>query len=1109
MKDTSDQLPNSRSSSQPPQPSSDSSRQLATPSPAVTVTVSASGQPPLAAAPLRPTKRLQQPSRAPRLEPAAEKAPLDSSVAPANSPFSNKTFSELVCLELCAGSANLSHALRNRGFDAIAIDSSHNKHQSKLQCLQLDLSGPQARDVIIHALAISPIAYVHVAPPCGTASRARERPLPRHLALAGVPQPKPLRDSSHPSGLPNLQGVNLDRVTQANAIYQLCAELFALCHARGIPCTIENPRSSWLWEIDPFPYLVKNHTIADFQNCMYGGARDKWSRFLCSHAAFERLRIACDNSHNHLPWGASRGPSGEWVFATASEAEYTPGLCEAISSIVCTLALQRGALAPAQELLSTGLSLTQRRKKTRATAGKLPRGRALPPLVSEYAEVITIPTSELPLADAHKVVRQFLEGGAGGSVRELSVVGLYRSPEAFYEHSKTLLHPRDSPSSVADVTKIACFNLLTMGPELILRRRCFCLKDLAKRAEALEVEESAIHQAMDPGTRQVLRGKRLLLLESILVDIGHPDSSLVREVIEGFPLTGSAPLSHIFPMQLRLATKTPQALRKQGAWSRPIISARAVSCGDAVVDQRVWDQTLAEVSEGWLEGPVSIEDLNCRFHGEWISSRRFGLRQGPDKIRLIDNGRESELNCALTTHEKLELQDVDDLVCLLDGLMTCVSAEGGVKLSLSTGEVLEGIFHGKWGPAADLKWSGRTLDLRAAYKQVATSSAGRWAATIVVFNPVKGCAEHFVSNSLMFGSTAAVYAFNRISKALWHAATVCLDIIGTCYYDDFPCIEPLLTATAARKSFEGMLDILGWAYADSPGKAEPYRGTFTALGVELVVQDLFKGSFCVQNKPTRVNALLVSLQEALDNNQLSPPSAASLHGKLQFAEAQVFGRAAKPFLHTLSARAHASSSEGHGLTKDLKEALESLRLILTSAKPRQISRSDLRAPVLIFTDGASEGDVHSFGALVHDCSCGWTITFEGHVSKRLVESWRASIGGMQVIGQVELLPLLLIRIGWPDRLHNRRTICFVDNDSARDGLIKAYSPSRPSMRIISAFYQAERLHPCWLWVARVPSKSNPADEPSRLEASQAAARYGAVQVEAPSLSTAMENFLCS
>ena len=57
---------------------------------------------------------------------------------------------------------------------------------------------------------------------------------------------------------------------------------------------------------------------------------------------------------------------------------------------------------------------------------------------------------------------------------------------------------------------------------------------------------------------------------------------------------------------------------------------------------------------------------------------------------------------------------------------------------------------------------------------------------------------------------------------------------------------------------------------------------------------------------------------------------------------------------------------------------------------------------------------------------------------------------------------------------------FVDNDSARDGMIRGSSDSDMSRDIIAAFAATDMIRPCFPWFARVASAANPSDEPSRL-----------------------------
>ena len=67
---------------------------------------------------------------------------------------------------------------------------------------------------------------------------------------------------------------------------------------------------------------------------------------------------------------------------------------------------------------------------------------------------------------------------------------------------------------------------------------------------------------------------------------------------------------------------------------------------------------------------------------------------------------------------------------------------------------------------------------------------------------------------------------------------------------------------------------------------------------------------------------------------------------------------------------------------------------------------------------------------------------------------------------------------------DRRCFFFVDNDSARDGLIAAYSPVNESMHLIYEFLVQDFVSPIHAWFSRIQSASNPGDDPSRLKYSQ-------------------------
>ena len=87
----------------------------------------------------------------------------------------------------------------------------------------------------------------------------------------------------------------------------------------------------------------------------------------------------------------------------------------------------------------------------------------------------------------------------------------------------------------------------------------------------------------------------------------------------------------------------------------------------------------------------------------------------------------------------------------------------------------------------------------------------------------------------------------------------------------------------------------------------------------------------------------------------------------------------------------------------------------------------------------------------------------------------------QLVGQAEILPVVLAQELWGRRFRDRRVLIFIDNDAARHALIRGGSPSGPSALMVDAFWTAEAELGAFSWIERVPSASIPADAPSRLQ----------------------------
>ena len=91
----------------------------------------------------------------------------------------NTSLEEVVFAEIFAGSGNLSETVRDAGLTVHAIDSvSKSKRQSGVSIHVLDLTKENDISILLDVACHGAIVSAHFAPPCGTSSKARERPLP-------------------------------------------------------------------------------------------------------------------------------------------------------------------------------------------------------------------------------------------------------------------------------------------------------------------------------------------------------------------------------------------------------------------------------------------------------------------------------------------------------------------------------------------------------------------------------------------------------------------------------------------------------------------------------------------------------------------------------------------------------------------------------------------------------------------------------------------------------------------------------------------------------------------------------------------------------------------
>ncbi len=88
---------------------------------------------------------------------------------------------------------------------------------------------------------------------------------------------------------------------------------------------------------------------------------------------------------------------------------------------------------------------------------------------------------------------------------------------------------------------------------------------------------------------------------------------------------------------------------------------------------------------------------------------------------------------------------------------------------------------------------------------------------------------------------------------------------------------------------------------------------------------------------------------------------------------------------------------------------------------------------------------------------------------------------------------------------HRRSFFFVDNEAARVSLIKGSSSNVHSDRLVWIFHDFDVECQSHVWFARVPSVSNPADAPSRLDFQENERLFRCHTIRAPRMSIGMSD----
>ena len=935
-----------------------------------------------------------------------------------------KSLQDCWLLEVFAGTASMVSAAAAAGMKrSVGLDHVRVAHR-KGKVIQLDLLLDSHQSLLWKWLDSPGLAVVWIAPPCGKARR------------------------------PDLAPREAEGVAQANPLDVLTARIWKACQERQIPVVIENPYRSLFWHVPQMTSLLEQEDTVLVRSdlCMFGGQRPQSIALLSNSSLVQSLAAQCDGKHEHPAWDTVQEDS------VAEHGSAYPTLFCKTFLLALTARLKDSGWVDEKEVqdlkgpgtAASKVLTTQARTKRAASFRVIPEFRKTVrcSLTEEERSRLVAP-GWMP-ASKFKA----LDTGAAEEVKLVPVPGsptdvwihIPWTPQEFVTRARRAGHPAHLHLGIPPQMKHAIDKNASMTPLQIMKIRSAQSNRWMTRAAELEKAEAAFKQSLPPHIRASLKHKRILLFKEMLEAAHYPDKAVADDMANGFNLVGHLELPAGWAPDFRPASISAadlSALSRDG--NQQII--RDVASSSSFTEE-LWQKSMEEVAKGWSEGPFSFDELP---EGA-IISKRFAIQQG-HKVRPIDDLSQSFLNAAFGSEGKIQLHDTETIAAAL--LLFMRRHKSGLL--------------------------GKTIDLKSAYRQLPLSSEALEMSFIAVKDPKTGEVQFFRLLCLPFGAVAAVHAFIRVSLALCHLGQTFWLLPWSAFYDDFTLLSTKALSSSSEKSAAFLLDLLGFDFDRDGDKAQPFGSIFRALGVEFNLQDREGRSFEVANTKERTEELARDLGELASKERICPKAWNKIRGRLHFVAGQLAGRVPKRLMRRISDVVSSPSYWRHEDRAEVSNLLRQLQDYVVESRPRTL-RAHTSETLYLFTDASQEGvggqDMGLGAVLLNQEGC--VLAWFG-VLLPPPFALALTSNKQKVINELESLTVLLSFALCKPLLQERHVMSYIDNEAARVTLLRMSSESQALTLLAGACAVLEDQLAMVPWYGRVPSRSNIADKPSRLD----------------------------
>ena len=156
--------------------------------------------------------------------------------------------------------------------------------------------------------------------------------------------------------------------------------------------------------------------------------------------------------------------------------------------------------------------------------------------------------------------------------------------------------------------------------------------------------------------------------------------------------------------------------------------------------------------------------------------------------------------------------------------------------------------------------------------------------------------------------------------------------------------------------------------------------------------------------------------------------------------------------------------------------------LMTNDIPRVISAGMASRKLYIFTDVALEENdsTGGLGAVAYYSEFGGVVKrffMASRVPEDVMKLWQTKTA--KIISTLELFAAVLSITQLSKMFKHIRVFVFVDNEAARASLISMKSSVCFHLHLLKHVSKIVQVNGIYLWIARVPSSSNPSDSPSR------------------------------